>query len=664
MTAQAAGTPLDWLQANQACLVMEFARLRERFDAAGSAPAPDDEAGGGLRRLRETLEPAPAIDQLAASFGLSDFERQVVLLCAGVEMDSMLAARCREALGRDHRGAVTFSLALSMLDAPHWSALAPSAPLRRAHLVAIEPARGLTEAALRIDERILHYLAGLNRLDARLEALLRPHPFPEWIAPEHAALADEVLATFDPAAPGAPVVQLCGDDPHGQEDVAAAIGRRIGCELHVLPVERLHAAGDPAGGGGAADAMELVALWAREARLMPVALLVQCGSTLPGTAALQAIEQLSAPLMIASREALSLDRSAVRHAVDKPMPASQKALWLDTLAAAGAHADAPEVVALVDDLSEQFRLSARTISSLGGAPGAVDVGTGEGGGSGRLWAACRSIARPRLEGLADRIVPAADWSELILPDAQQCTLREIAAQARRRMTVYESWGFAARGRRGLGMSALFAGASGTGKTLAAEVLAKALRLDLFRVDLSAVVSKYIGESEKNLKRVFDAAEDGGVLLLFDEADALFGKRAEVKDSHDRFANIEVSYLLQRMESFQGLAVLTTNLKSSIDKAFQRRLRFVVDFPFPGADERESIWRRAIPAGAPTRALDLKRLAQVNMTGGSIRNITLNAAFLAAEAGTPIGMTHMLHATRQEAMKAERPLAESEIRGWA
>ena len=174
-------------------------------------------------------------------------------------------------------------------------------------------------------------------------------------------------------------------------------------------------------------------------------------------------------------------------------------------------------------------------------------------------------------------------------------LRQLAAQARYRMKVYEIWGFAERGRRGLGVNALFAGSSGTGKTLAAEVLARALGLDLYRIDLSAVVSKYIGETEKNLKQVFDAAEEGGVLLLFDEADALFGKRGEVKDSVDRYANIEVGYLLQRMEGYQGLAILTTNLKSALDKAFQRRLRFTVDFPFPDAAQREAIWQRVFPA---------------------------------------------------------------------
>jgi SpoVK/Ycf46/Vps4 family AAA+-type ATPase len=215
----------------------------------------------------------------------------------------------------------------------------------------------------------------------------------------------------------------------------------------------------------------------------------------------------------------------------------------------------------------------------------------------------------------------------------------------------------------LGISVLFAGGSGTGKTMAAEVLANELRLDLYRIDLSSVVSKYIGETEKNLRRVFDAAEEGGAILLFDEADALFGKRSEVRDSHDRYANIEVSYLLQRMEAYRGLAILTTNLKEALDPAFLRRLRFVVQFPFPGVAQRAEIWRRVFPSGTPTEGIDPVKLARLNVAGGNIRNIALNAAFLAAEAGEPVRMPHLLRTARSEYAKLEKPLTESEIGGW-
>ena len=197
-----------------------------------------------------------------------------------------------------------------------------------------------------------------------------------------------------------------------------------------------------------------------------------------------------------------------------------------------------------------------------------------------MWDACRLQARPRLQDLAQRILSNATWADIVLPAPQMGILQTIAQHLRQRARVYDDWGFAEQSNRGLGLSALFAGPSGTGKTLAAEILANELRLDLFRIDLSAVVSKYIGETEKNLRRVFDAAEEGGAVLLFDEADALFGKRSEVKDSHDRYANVEISYLLQRMEAYRGLAILTTNMKEALDPAFLRRLRFVVQFPFP------------------------------------------------------------------------------------
>jgi SpoVK/Ycf46/Vps4 family AAA+-type ATPase len=207
---------------------------------------------------------------------------------------------------------------------------------------------------------------------------------------------------------------------------------------------------------------------------------------------------------------------------------------------------------------------------------------------------------------------------------------------------------------------LFAGESGTGKTMAAEALANELNLLLYKIDLSAVVSKYIGETEKNLRSLFDAAESGGAVLFFDEADALFGKRSEVRDSHDRYANIEVSYLLQRMESFNGLAVLASNRKDSVDPAFLRRLRFVVNFPFPAQAQRRSIWQEAFPANTPVGELDLDRLARLNLTGGSIHNVALNAAFLAANDGGMVTMDLMLSAARSEFRKLERPVNEADF----
>jgi len=317
----------------------------------------------------------------------------------------------------------------------------------------------------------------------------------------------------------------------------------------------------------------------------------------------------------------------------------------------------------VDHLVAQFNLSAAEIVSAA----AVARGGGEKAAtdqiSDALWEACRLQSRARLDDLAQRIVSPATWEDLVLPEAQRSILPEIAVHVRQRSRVYQQWGFASKGERGLGISALFAGASGTGKTMAAEVLANELRLDLYRIDLSAVVSKYIGETEKNLRRLFDAAEAGGAILLFDEADALFGKRSEVKDSHDRYANIEVGYLLQRMESYRGLAILTTNFKSALDTAFLRRIRFVVQFPFPDAAQRAEIWRRVFPSATPTEGLNIEALARLNVAGGNIRNIALNAAFLAAEADEPVRHKHLLSAARAEYAKLEKPLTHMEIGGW-
>jgi SpoVK/Ycf46/Vps4 family AAA+-type ATPase len=316
-------------------------------------------------------------------------------------------------------------------------------------------------------------------------------------------------------------------------------------------------------------------------------------------------------------------------------------------------------------LVAQFRLNAAGIR----AACAEALGRMEGNGGGHdltalLWSACRTLARPRLDDLAQRIEAKATWEDLVLGPEQLARLREIAVQVRQRFRVYETWGFAAHSSRGLGISALFSGVSGTGKTMAAEVLVRELDLDLFRIDLASVVSKYIGETEKNLGRIFTAAEEGGAVLLFDEADALFGKRSEVRDSHDRYANVEVSYLLQRMETYRGLSILTTNLKENLDPAFLRRIGTMVDFPFPDQSQRAAIWNRVFPPQTPTEKLEFDKLARLNVTGGHIRNMALHAAFLAADAGEPVRMCHLRAAARRELTKLGRSLAEAEAQGWA
>jgi hypothetical protein len=412
---------------------------------------------------------------------------------------------------------------------------------------------------------------------------------------------------------------------------------------------------------------DLLRLLAREATLAERALLLEWDDLDADPSREHAVSRLAAGLrglVIRSgrQRPRPRQRPALAFEVGKPLPAEQRALWHAALGGAEPRLDGAVAALLCQfDLAEPALRAAAT-AALGTLAPDADPAAAPGFAE-ALWEACREQARPRLEDLAQRIAPAAAWEDLVLPERERQTLGEIALHTRNRPTVHDAWGFAARGQRGLGVSALFWGASGTGKTLAAEVLARELRLDLYRIDLALVVSKYIGETEKNLRRIFDAAEEGGAILLFDEADALFGRRSEVKDSHDRHANIEISYLLQRVEAYRGLAILTTNLKDALDAAFLRRLRFIVQFPFPDAAQRADLWRQAFPAPAPTLGLDAEKLARLNVAGGNIRNIALAAAFLAAGEGAPVQMKHLLQAARGEVAKLGRPLTEPETRGW-
>jgi hypothetical protein len=636
-----------WAEANQRHLVAALDRVRAALErhAGGAAGAAEDPPA----EIPWEGQPPPALARLEAAFGLSGFERDLLLLCAGAELDAAFSALCRDAQGGAPAGP-TFGLALAALPGAHWSALAPAAPLRYWRLVEPAPGEGLTSGRLRIDERVLHFLTGTGSLDERLQGLAAPLEGGGELPPSHGAVADRIVALWSAGEEPPALVCLCGDDRWGKHAVAAAACGALGLAPH-----RMRAADVPA---GAAEREALARLWEREAVLGGCALLVEVDDADPPEvvrAAAALADRVRSPVLAASRDPLrGAGRPALRLDVDRPTADEQRALWLGALGAEAAGLNGE-----LDPVVSQFRLGAREIRLASTAAGRAADGESL---AASLWDACRTQSRPRLDDLAQRIDTGVGWEDLVLPGPQAQTLREITAQVRRRAQVYERWGFG-RGARGLGIAALFSGPSGTGKTLAAEVLAGELRLDLYRIDLSQVVSKYIGETEKNLRRVFDAAEEGGAVLLFDEADALFGKRSEVKDSHDRYANIEVSYLLQRMETYRGLAVLTTNLRSALDTAFLRRLRFVVAFPFPDAAQRAEIWRRSLPPETPTRGLDFAKLARLGVAGGNIRNIALAAAFLAAEAGEPLGMEHLLQAARAEYAKLERPLGAPEIAGW-
>ena len=649
-------TQYAWTAANQAYLMAAIAQVRSRIEeSAGNVQSIERafaELDGDLGHSA-FLDSPPAIEQLRAELELSSFERAVLLACAGVELDAAFARSCAEAQHQQSPNP-TFALLLAAFQDAHWDAVSPAGPLRQWRLIEVGAGSTLVTSPLRIDERILHFLTGTSYLDQRLDGLLCSIHDPGQLPASQLDVARygaDLWAAH--ANQGRILLELNGADQHTRQAVAVNT-----CRIAGLPVLRISATALPARHG---ENYALTRLIDRECILATSAVLLDASTEdAHDPERLSAVrlfaDSLHAPLIVAAPQRIGgyLRESAYLE-VGKPRTDEQRRAWHAILGPLAASLNGH-----VDALVEQFNLTEEQIrlSALHAAPAQTGGDTFD-----AIWNACRVQARPQLDGLAQRVETSTGWDGLVLPEPQMETLRAISSQVRNRWHVYHSWGFAKSSLRGLGITALFAGVSGTGKTTAAEVLAYELKLDLYRIDLSQVVSKYIGETEKSLRRIFDAAEDGGSLLFFDEADALFGKRTEVKDSHDRYANIEVSYLLQRMEQYRGLAVLATNMKQALDAAFLRRIRFVVHFPFPDAAMREQIWRRALPSEAPTEGVDMKQLARLCVAGGNIRNIALGAAFLAVKAGQPIRMLHLLESARSEYLKIEKPLTEAEIRGW-
>jgi hypothetical protein len=644
-------TTSSWHDANQRYLIAHLRRVRGLLSRAAADDAGEEESPA-------PSDPPLTLDHLCRVFGLSSFERDVLLLAAGVELDTAFAAQCAAVCGG--RGYPTFSLALSLLPEPHWSALLPSGPLRHWRLIELGAGDAVTRSSIQIDESVLHYLAGLPHEDERLAGVVDEPPPSVGTSAAESALAERLAETWRQGEPGGtpPVLLVVGADVPSRRAVALGACESLGLSAGLLAASSVPSA--------AADAQALVRLWDRHAALENAALVVELDAAIAADAARLAavqrfVDRIAGPVILCAPERVALVRRTLL-GFDVPRPAAreQRGLWAAALGPAAARLDGA-----LDDLAFQFQLPGAAIraASLEALTGlANDTASGSQLRS-ALWDACRNQTRSRMDDLAQRLEPGAGWGDLVLPARQLATLREIAVHVRQRAKVYGAWGFDRGGARGLGISALFAGPSGTGKTMAAEVLANELALDLYRVDLSRVVSKYIGETEKNLRRIFDAAESGSAILLFDEADALFGKRSEVKDSHDRYANVEISYLLQRMECYRGLAILTTNMKSALDPAFLRRIRFAVHFPFPDEAHRALIWSRIFPAATPTTDLDDAKLARLHVSGGNIRSIAVNAAFLAAEDGGRVTMRHVLRAAQTEYLKLEKPLTEVEVAGW-
>lgn len=616
--------------------------LRRPYRAPPSSPRRiqrDLDAASRARDDAARIDPPPALPRLQQTFGLSDFERDTLLLAAAPEFDPGLPALCAQAAGQPGWTWPTFALAMLALEDPAWDGIATHRPLRQARLLEITQATGaaLTASPMRADERVVNYLKGPNVLDDRLTMLVRPVPAGRTtdLAPSQREAADLAIARLRAAAGSdtLPAIQLIGTDETSRLLIAREAAVALQRTLYRLEAQALPRT--------PAEIEQFASLWRREAVLLPIALYVDADEADTATPVSLFLSREPGLVFVGLREAPSEGASAFAVEVARPTQAEQRTAWFAALGDAEA----------ADALTGQFDLNLREIAEVTAASAGQD----------QVWDTCRRRLRARLDQLAQRLEPRLTWDDLVLPEEQTAQMLGIVGQVRERYRVHQEWGFAGRISRGLGISVLFAGESGTGKTLAAEVLASELRLDLYRIDLSAVVSKYIGETEKNLRRMFDSAEQGGAILFFDEADALFGKRSEVRDSHDRYANIEINYLLQRMEAFRGLAILATNMKTALDTAFLRRLRFIVNFPFPGAKERKRIWERALPAETPREGLDFDRLARLNLSGGNINSIALNAAFMAAAKRGPVTMPVMLSAARMELRKLDRPFAEADFR---
>jgi winged helix domain-containing protein/ATPase family protein associated with various cellular activities (AAA) len=604
------------------------------------------------------------LDRLRRTFELSTWELEVIVLClAGIVNGryERVFACLQDDLTR-RRPCVDLALDLLGDDvgdrAAGRVALTEAMPLRRGGLIELtDGAGGEAEGMpwLRLDERI----AGL--------LLLSPAPLArDWLRLVEAGRpsggeAGRIAAVVRERLAGSPsgrlTIALHGAAEAAAVELAQEVCAELGAPLLVVDLRLLLAAG--VGFRGA------VREAFREAILQPAALLAAGGDSL-GEQRAEAdlrLRQLASALdefvwlgFVCSRRPLGGQAGISGHwlSVEVPEPDLVRlaATWRSTLAAAGLDVGAERAGAL----ASRYRMGATEIAE------AVETARWQGlmAGEGALCLAgvervCRERAGAELGALATRVTPGHRWADIVLPREQERQLREVAAAAGSRFRVLSEWGLGGRLSRGRGLSALFSGAPGTGKTMAAEIIAGELGLDLYVVDLATVVSKYIGETEKNLSRVFDVAETTSVLLLFDEADALFGKRSRVQDAHDRYANIEVGYLLQRLETYRGLVLLATNLKANLDEAFLRRLSFFIDFPVPGIEERRRIWRSVLPPEAPLAGeLDWETLARrFALAGGSIRGAAVHAAYQAAAANEPIGMAHLLLGVRRELDKLGR-----------
>jgi AAA+ superfamily predicted ATPase len=640
-----------------------------------------------LRQQRDTLQQesdarvAESVDRgiflalpsLARCFSLSAFEVHTLLICLAPELHRKYDTLYAYVQDDITRKKPSVDLVLDLLcDSPisRWQArtvFSDHAPLFRAGLLhrsddlqSVSGSSGLAQF-LKLDQRILNYILGHNALDGRLDGLvtlLSPLSTLEHVLVEpglKTQMLHFIYRHFVASAAPLPPMVLYFQGPYGagQRDLALGLCAQWPRPLFCLDMERLLAQ--------AADAERLLRLVGRECLLQGAALFIDHVDTVwqedSKTKAMmkrlaQVITEDSWLTFLSGEKPWPLQGlfgQAVFHAFRLPMPTvpMRQAAWERALADLGPPVD----LAWAGPLANQFRLTPGQIHDAAAWAAHTCAMRGELQDMtlADLYAGCRSQSNHKLAELAQHIAPRYGWEDIVLPEDKLIQLREICSHVTHRYRVFGDWGFDRKLSHGKGLSVLFAGPSGTGKTMAAEIMAQALQVDLYKIDLSGVISKYIGETEKNLAKIFQEAESSNAILFFDEADAVFGKRTKISDAHDRYANIETSYLLQKIEEYEGVVILATNLRENMDDAFTRRMRFIVEFPFPDAASRQEIWQRHFPNEAPVMAdLDYAWLAkQFQITGGNIKNIVLNAAFFAAEDGGAIGLEHVLCGARRE-----------------
>jgi hypothetical protein len=615
----------------------------------------------------------PQLQRLAERFGLTAFDQDVVLLALAPEVDlryERLYAYLHDDISRRRP---TVDLAMQLLCAEREAKIAararfaPGAPLLNRRVLALVPDPAyvnppLIAHFLKLEDAVVRFLLGERSVDTRMAGWLERH-----------APGEETQRGL----PGVPVDRIEALSREARRNHRPARyyfgGLRQGLKFRTaeslafrldVPLIRVSAARLPAASPEFEESLDLVF---RDAWMEDAVVYVESLEELESGPAWRAelFRAKAEPfpgILIVAGDAVSQPAewraTAIRFGnLDY---AARLAHWRDDLR--DAHVAPPPEKDLAD-LAALHRLNADQIRAAASAIAGQAALDGTEPGAEDLYAAARAQSRRELGSLAQRVQPVYIWSDLVLPADRAAQLREISNQARYRHVVFGQWGFDARLSLGKGLSALFAGPPGTGKTMAAEVIANDLHLDLYKIDLSQVVSKYIGETEKNLAKVFREASAGNSILFFDECDALFGKRSEVKDAHDRYANIEIAYLLQKIDEYDGLCILATNLRQNLDAAFTRRLTFIVDFPFPDEASRKRIWETIWPAETPrSRELDLGAIAQqFKLSGGSVKNVAVAAAFLAAaDPAREVRTRHIVHAVRREFEKSGRSMTRSEL----